>query len=230
MAEAIRRAILEREFAPGDVLPPERSLAAQFQVTRNTVREALRALERARLLAIRQGSGARVLDYLSTAGLEFLAELLGTDEGGRTRLLRDLAEVRKVVGVALCHFAVDHLDRAALGSLREGLDAFRAEADRPAPDVRRLQELDYELHNRLVRAADNRAFILLHNSLNHVYRTVAHFFEPLMATPADLADHYEAVIDALDEGDAAEAKRVLTRVFELGHEAMLAATGEDGSA
>ncbi|MBW1881260.1 MAG: FadR family transcriptional regulator, partial [Deltaproteobacteria bacterium] len=57
VADAIRRTILSGRFRPGEVLPPERTLAARFDVTRNTVREALRVLEHARLVSIRHGSG-----------------------------------------------------------------------------------------------------------------------------------------------------------------------------
>ena len=222
VADAIRRAILEREFKPGEMLPPERSLAQQFQVTRNTVREALRALERARLLSIRQGSGARVLDYLSTAGLEFIAELLSSEEKGRERLLLDVAEAREVVGGAITNYAIDHTSDEALEELARAVDAFCAEAARPMPDVRKLQELDYALHNRLVKGAGNHA-----NSLNHIYRSIAHLFEPLMAEPTTLAERYRGMLDAMREGDRDKAKELVADVFELGLEAMAEAVGKE---
>lgn len=228
VADAIRRAILDREFKPGEALPPERSLAEQFQVTRNTVREALRALERARLLSIRQGSGARVLDYLSTAGLEFIAELLGNEEEGRARLLLDVAEARQVVGGAITNYAIDQIDPDSLGDLLEAVDAFCAEADEASPDVRKLQELDYDLHNRLVKGAGNHAFILLHNSLNHIYRSIAHLFEPLMAEPRSLAKRYREMSTAMKHGERERAKELVSEVFELGYEAMAAAVEEGG--
>jgi GntR family transcriptional repressor for pyruvate dehydrogenase complex len=56
IAELIKQAILSEEFKEGDRLPPERDLAAQFQVGRMTIREALRTLETKGLIAIRKGS------------------------------------------------------------------------------------------------------------------------------------------------------------------------------
>ena len=43
--ERIRTAILEGKLKPGDKLPPEKELGDQFNVSRQTMRESLRALE-----------------------------------------------------------------------------------------------------------------------------------------------------------------------------------------
>ena len=180
VAEAIRRTIVEGKLAPGDVLPPERTLAERFRVTRNTVREALRSLQQARLVSIRQGSGARVLDYLANAGFEFITNVFGSGAAGERRLVADLVEARAVVGCAIYHHAIDHFDPAALPEVAEAVDALENEAGRERPDVRRLQELDFEVQHRLLRGGPNRTFVLLHNSIRHVYARMAHLFEPLV--------------------------------------------------
>jgi DNA-binding FadR family transcriptional regulator len=59
VAAAIERKILDRSLRPGDTLPTETELAAQFGVNRSTVREALRRLESAALVG--RDSGAKRL-------------------------------------------------------------------------------------------------------------------------------------------------------------------------
>src|SRR5581483_1590615 len=49
IADQIRRELSKRRLRAGDRLPPERTLAEQFGVSRNTLREALRSLENAGL-------------------------------------------------------------------------------------------------------------------------------------------------------------------------------------
>ena len=219
VAEAIRRIIVRGKLRPGENLPPERTLATRFQVTRNTVREALRKLEQLRLVTIRQGSGITVQDYLTTAGLEFVVDMLGFSDDGADVML-ELAEARAVIGRAMVHHAIDAMDLSDLGAMEEAVEAFTAEASRPSPDVPRLQELDFEIHSRLVRAGGNRAIVLLHNSLRHIYRHVAHVFEPLVAEPGKLLSCYEQVMRALAKGDRPRAKAVFTRYFDLGLEAL----------
>ncbi len=60
----LKESILSNGFKAGDKLPPERELADQFQVSRVAIREAIRTLENAGFLEIRQGStgGAYVTD------------------------------------------------------------------------------------------------------------------------------------------------------------------------
>lgn len=53
----IRSAVVEGKLKPGDPLPPEKELMAQFGVSKHTLREALRALEEMGLIVIKRGAG-----------------------------------------------------------------------------------------------------------------------------------------------------------------------------
>src|SRR5690606_8735266 len=55
VVDQIRALIGSGQLREGDRLPPERELAAQFGVGRNTLREALRALENSGVLTLRKG-------------------------------------------------------------------------------------------------------------------------------------------------------------------------------
>jgi DNA-binding transcriptional regulator YhcF (GntR family) len=60
IAALLRAAILTRKFEPGDKLPSQHELAARYNVARDTIKAALRILDRERLIVTRQGSGAFV--------------------------------------------------------------------------------------------------------------------------------------------------------------------------
>ena len=227
VAEAIRRVIIEGRILPGENLPPERTLAERFRVTRNTVREALRSLEQLRLVSIRQGSGIRVQDFLTTAGLELAAAMVTFSGDGKAAWMRDVAEARAVIGAAMLGHAIGRLDAAAVADVGEAIDAFVAEARGGSPDVARLQELDVEIHRRVVWGGGNRALALLHNSIRHVYEQVAPLFAPLMADPAALAATYELLRDALEQRDHEAARRIVRAYFDAG-QAALAAAGDEG--
>ena len=59
----LRRQILHGELAPGERLPGERELAQRYDTNRNTLREAVRMLEQARLVTVRHGQGVTVADF-----------------------------------------------------------------------------------------------------------------------------------------------------------------------
>ena len=80
VAEQLRDAILDGRFAAGAKLPPERELAAEFQVNRTSVREAIKVLEGLGLVSVRQGDGATVRPLVD-ASLDVLGPMIF--HGGR---------------------------------------------------------------------------------------------------------------------------------------------------
>jgi DNA-binding FadR family transcriptional regulator len=62
VAQQLLESIHTGKLSPGDTLPPDRTLAVDFAVSRPTVREALLALELLGIVEIRHGSGVYVSD------------------------------------------------------------------------------------------------------------------------------------------------------------------------
>ena len=67
--------IMAGGLAAGGPLPAERELCELLQVSRTAVREAVRRLEQAGLVATQQGAQSRVLDYRRSGGLDLLPAL-----------------------------------------------------------------------------------------------------------------------------------------------------------
>src|SRR5260370_7577124 len=82
IAHQIQRLIRDGLLKPGDKLPPERELASMFQVSRSSLRDAIRALELMGLVEPRQGEGTVVRDLPADSPANPLATLLA-----RTRQL-----------------------------------------------------------------------------------------------------------------------------------------------
>lgn len=62
IADALRQAIQRGDFAPGDLLPTEQALTAEYGVSRHTAREALQILHREGLITRRRGIGTLVCE------------------------------------------------------------------------------------------------------------------------------------------------------------------------
>ena len=71
--EQIRGLIVSGELSAGDELPAERQLSETLGVNRSAVREALKRLEQAGLIAIQHGGSTRVLEPMRHAGPGLLA-------------------------------------------------------------------------------------------------------------------------------------------------------------
>ncbi|MBI9074001.1 MAG: FadR family transcriptional regulator [Desulfatibacillum sp.] len=220
LTETLCRVIVEGKIKPGEFLPSERALAEKFQVNRNTVREALHSLEQMHLLSITQGSRITVQDYLTTAGFDFVAELFSSSEAGSKKLMADIGEAYWAIGRAMMQYAVDNMKATELPVIAEAVEDFAALALTADPDLKLLQDLDFEVQNRLMRSSGNQVMILLHNSIRRIYEKISGLFEPIVGSREALAQTYREIIALLEEDQREEAKQAFEKIFREGKEAL----------
>lgn len=91
--EDLQRQILSGQLGPGERLLGERELAQKYGTNRNTLREAVRKLEQARLVSVRHGRGVTVADFRRTGTPELLSPYL--------RAGPDMIEVAEIIGDVL---------------------------------------------------------------------------------------------------------------------------------
>ncbi|AJE87301.1 GntR domain-containing protein [Streptomyces albus] len=95
LAGELRERILTGEFAEGAALPPERELVVQTQMSRTTVREALRILEVQGLIRIKTGRSGGA--FVQRPGEESIASSVSLLIRGRQIRLSSLLETREAI-------------------------------------------------------------------------------------------------------------------------------------
>lgn len=147
------RALRRGFFEAGDLLPSERDLARNLNVSRKIVRDAIERLRRHGVVTVRRGSGGGTV----VASVGRLAEVLATVRGQPTELLRSLLEVRRPLETTGAALAVQHADDQDVSDLR-GLSDGLGELMR---DPGEFAEADLRFHMRLASASDNVACVEL---------------------------------------------------------------------
>lgn len=141
---------LLRSEGPGARLPGERELARRLGVSRPSVREALRALERMGVLDTRHGSGSQVAASGADVLKMPLAFLLALDKPS----LLDLHETRQLIDVHLAGRAAERRTDDDLKAMKGALDELRgrmkARRGYIAPDFRFHKALAAAAHNPLL--------------------------------------------------------------------------------
>ncbi len=156
----LRDGILSGRPAPGDPLRSERALAEQLGCNRHAVREAVKRLQQAGLVAVAQGGATRVLDWRASGGLDLLAQLpIAAGTAPEPALLRSILELRLCVGVDAARRCAERAPAAVIEHLAAALEAQRA-AD---PD--RAPLLYAQLWDHVIDGAGNIAYRLAYNSL-----------------------------------------------------------------
>ena len=142
----IKQMIISGELRPGDRLPPEKELSERLDLSRNSLREAVKALGTMRVLDVRRGDGTYVTSLepgLLTEALAFVVEL------HQDRTVLQLMEVRRFLEAAAARKATSLVTEDDLDALDREIPA---DAD---IDVERLVAHDLRFHRLIARAADN---------------------------------------------------------------------------
>lgn len=155
--DKIRERIVTGSWGPGARLPRESELAAELGLSRNSLREAVRALSQLRVLEVRQGDGTYVSSLEPGLLLEstgFISHLLL----GETEL--ELYEVRRILEAAVAALAAGRIDAHEKAELAQSLARMRE-----ARNVQELVEADVAFHAVIAKAAGNAVLTSLLASL-----------------------------------------------------------------
>lgn len=155
IVEQIQRLIHQGELAPGDQLPPERLLAERFQVSRASVREALRALELRGLIQGRQGGGTFVKAISSEDLVPSLAAAL---LAGRAEM-DQLMEVRTIIEPHVAELAAVRASPQAIVEMDALLDRQARRIEQGEIPI----EEDTAFHNALAVSTGNGVLLRLLN-------------------------------------------------------------------
>lgn len=166
--EALVTSILEGTFAIGTTLPAERSLAEQLGVTRPTLREALRRLERDGWLTVHQGKPTVVNDFWREGGMNVVATLVRFTTQLPPDFVRHMLEIRADLAPSYMSGAVCRQPALALDLLAQVPEATAV------PEV--FARFDWMLHHTLATAADNPIYTLILNGFADFYQQVAEVY------------------------------------------------------
>lgn len=197
------QAIDRGDFKPGDALPSERALCELFDVSRVSVREAIRGLEAVGMVTVQHGRGSFVAERHGDGYAEPFARWLDHHR-------QEIIELLKVRG-ALEELAAEEAARTAdpdlLAEVRTAHDGFRDAVARPETTPETLVELDLRVHEAISRASGSRLLADLIRELNmYLSESRRVTFAP-NGRPQMSAEQHGKIVDAILAGQPDRAKR-----------------------
>lgn len=208
VAVEIQHHIQEEGLGPGDFLGREEDLAAEFGVSRPTLREALKLLASGNLIRASKGPGggifvARTAEQgISRSLSDAIAMMLET--GAVT--LDELLEARILLEVPLAGLAAYQPDEGTLDRLREVVEK---EAAAEPEDTETQALTDMEIHRTLAAAGGNRMVQALTDWIFEVLQpSLIEILQPAVVQSA-IAEQHEALLAAVEKGDPARAERAM---------------------
>lgn len=207
IVEQVEEALARGDLAPGQRLPSERELVAQFAVSRSTVREALRVLESNGMVRSRPGdpNGPEILPFSQLALRKQMVRLARVDE----LTLSELIGFRMIMDGAAIQVASRLRTPGQLAEMEETLIAMRAAID---VDFAAFSEADLAFHDVIARISRNS----LIQTCNEVVRGVvlSLISDKIAHAPNSRAlmleslQHHAEVVEAIRSGNGHAAARI----------------------
>jgi DNA-binding FadR family transcriptional regulator len=202
LQERIVALIHERGLAPGAPMPTEAQLMELLGASRNSVREAVRALRALGIVEIRHGHGTFVghpsLDVLTPS----LAFRVRSEPGGGIRALHDLVEVRELIETGL----IGQVAQSTSASRLAALDALVGGMDRD-------RGADRAFHALLYESCGNELVLQLIGLFWDVYHEVEPTLGPPEERTAEIVANHRRIVAALRARDAEAAREAMRLHF-----------------
>lgn len=206
LANDLRERILRGEFPSGTALPPERELVTQTQMSRTTVREALRILEVQGLVVIKTGRSGGA--FVQQPGGDAVASSVSLLIRGQQLRLTALLETREAIEPACAGLAAKYRTDDDLSAL-DAANALLSDLEIP---LEQFLQANVNWHLAVATASHNELLMGFMTALsNAIYSSTQNtaFVDDEVRKTTYRA--HKTITDAIRAGDPAVATRRMTK-------------------
>lgn len=203
--ERIIDAIDSQGLSEGDRLPNESEMARLLEVSRPTLRQALRVLETSGVLKIRAGQAGGVF----VANEMVPVDVLGQNIALEVHHVGELIATRRIIEPIVYHLAAEHASEQELDRIADAIELMRHHLG----DPNMISRADGLYHRRIAHAAGNQ---ILLRTMTSIYRDL----NPLRGALSNDREHGLHMIDvhsrqleAIRARDHEELERMLQETF-----------------
>jgi len=202
--DAIKKMIAQDGFNPGEKFYSEKELTKKLQVSRSSIREALRILEVTGQVHVRQGKGIYIADTQGERFKEFASWLKNNAQS-----IRDNFEVRLIIEPKAARSAAENSEADDIEQMEEVWQQFVVYAG-----DNRVEEAivcDHHFHCALAKATKNRTLYVLMKSMT---TTLPNGWISSLYTPGRMEQtihEHGDILAAIKKHDKSGAENAMTR-------------------
>ena len=205
VAKQIERLILKK-LKPGDKLPSERELAEMLQVSRSSIRDAIRGLELRGVVEPRQGAGTIVREASADSVVNPFANALKR----RREMVSELLDFRKMLEPPLAARAATHASADEIAEMEEILQRQEAKLSRGENTI----DEDAEFHYSVALASGNSVVLKVLDIVMDLLRDSRERSLQVEGRPRKSLIGHQRILAAIKRQDAESAKAAMRRHIE----------------
>jgi GntR family transcriptional repressor for pyruvate dehydrogenase complex len=203
LTDGLERSALHR----GDRLPSEEELARMLEISRPTLRQALRVLELSGALEVRRGKGGGIFVVSELVPTVAISSAVAVEEGAAVEALR----ARRVLETAVTREAVRRATAEDYARLERALELLAHHVgERPL-----VMRADAMFHRALVRACHNRTLEVAMREVAKAIAPIRDAYSGGISRDRQTLEIHERQLDAMRSGDAHALDRILDEHFAM---------------
>lgn len=200
----IEKAIKDGIFKVGEKIPSEPELVKSFEVSRNTIREAIQSLIQAGVLESRQGNGTYVL-----TNDRFEANILTRLSSSR---ISEVHEVRVSLEKEIVKLAALRRTQEDLINIKKALDEKNSIKD----NIQENSKADLEFHLCIAKACHNSIFYDLYKSISqYICTSIQERLELTFMEEENIAALHTDLYEAIFSQDTKKAQEIINKILEI---------------
>ena len=205
-----KKKIMDGELRPGEKLPPERDIAERLNVSRNSVREAIRIMDMTGVISSQQGSGNYITCEFQKSLAETMTMMFAMDQID----YKQISQIRQALECLAFSLAIEH---ASDEQIKE-MESLVKELDKSTDDVKNAA-LDKKLHFMLAQSSRNILVLDFLEACSGVIDSFIHDMRAAILRTEErkklLNECHKKLIEALKEKDETKGQEALKRHFML---------------
>jgi len=203
VADELLDRIIAGEFPPGASVPGELELSAKHEVSRMTVREAMKTLEAQRILSVERGRGTFVNPLNRWASLEAVLRAASEGKNDASAAIQ-LIELRRMLETGACELAASRISDSDVRTLHGYVEAMRKAHQ--SNDLAAFVEADLAFHDLILRASENVFVAVLFEPLHRVLEKRRTQTSKFWDIQEHAIGHHQAIAEALESRDATRSR------------------------
>lgn len=185
----------------GDQLPGERELSEVFQVSRSSVREALRTLETQGYLESRQGEGTYIASKPVESLVSPLASVIFTEKDSQMELF----EMRRLIEPQIAFLAAERATPEEIAMMEQALIQQEEAVARGETGT----DVDKSFHYLMAKATKNKVLLRLTDSMRDLFARSRDKYLQVEGRPGKSISRHRQVLDAIKAKDGELAAQVM---------------------
>ncbi|QAT50290.1 FadR family transcriptional regulator [Caproiciproducens sp. NJN-50] len=193
--EYMQKQIIKGYYKPGMKIPNEYELISELQVSRNSLREAIKILTTMGIMEIRRGDGTYVCSQLNQSTFDTIVYSVISKLSSNTELL----ELREVLDDATVRMAIRKTSPDDVAQLKENVQSMAEAVKKGQYEL--AQEMDYQFHMSLIDSCHNIFFGYILKGVYSIFQSSIGETVKLEKIDSKAPQYHQRIIDCIETKD-----------------------------